>query len=151
MAAADKSSWVKVSSLPIVPNLLFSSPALLSCEMPLSRSESTIFLHAKLTEQYISEAPWIDAVISSAFHTDPFRTPEGAATPVDDPSTHTTAYPLLPLDDGPFDPPSATSGDAERVNFADYAMDASNMSYCNQPDDLYATFSLSSSLSTHDD
>lgn len=152
LAAADKSSWVKVSSVLIVPNLLFSSPALLFfSQMAPLRRQSTIFLHAKLTEELNSDAPWIDEVISSAFSDVPYGMLEGTAAPPEAPPVLTTDLTLLAYDDDNFGPPSATSGDAERVNFTDFTMDASNMSYGDQPDDLYATFSLSLSLSVHDD
>ena len=49
----------------------------------------------ELTEEYNSEAPWIDGVISSAFHDDPFRTLEGTTVPLED----TTSHPLLFVDD----------------------------------------------------
>jgi len=151
LAVADKSSWVKVSSVLIIPNPLFSSPALLLfCQMSPLRRQSTIFLQAKLTEEFTPESPWTDGVISASFHNEPFSLLEGTAGPLDAPPMPTTDHLLLSYDDD-IGPPSATSGDAERVNFADFTMDASNMSYGDQPDDLYATFSLSLSLSTHDD
>ena len=112
------------------------------------RRQSTIFLQSKLTEELNSESPWIDGVVYSAFQEDPFRTLEGAAAPLEAPPALPTDHPLLSFDDDHFGPPSATSGDAERVGFADFTPDACNMVYSNQPDDLYATFSLSLSLST---
>lgn len=115
------------------------------------RRQSTIFLQAKLTEEFNSGSPWIDGVITSAFYNEPSNTLEGTPGPLEDlPALHTDNL-LLSYDDDHFGPPTATSGDAERVDFAGFTMDASNMSYCDQPDDLYATFSLSLSLSAHDD
>ena len=106
--------------------------------------QPTVFLQSKLTEELNSESLWIDGVISSAFHEETFSLFEGAATPLEGSPVPPTAH-LLPLfDDDHLGPPS---GDAERVNFADFALYAGAMPFGDQPDDLYATFSLSPSLS----
>ena len=109
---------------------------------PLCR-QSTVFLQSKLTEEPNSESLWIDRVVSSAFHEDIFSLPEGAATSLEGSPVPPTAH-LLPLFDDHLGPPS---GDAERVNFAGFTLYAWDMPFGNQPDDLYATFSLSTSLS----
>jgi len=111
---------------------------------PLYR-HSTIFLPSKSTEEPNSESFWFDGAISSALHEGTFCLPEGAAMPLEGPPVPPTVH-LLPLSgDDHLGPPS---GDPERVNFAGFTPYAWAMPFGNQPDDLYATFSLSLSLST---
>ena len=110
---------------------------------PLSK-QFTDFLQPELAEELNSESPWLGGTISSTSHEDSFRSLEGAATPLEGspipPSVH-----LLPwFDDDYLGPPS---GDAERVNFADFTLDAWVMPFGTQSDNPYATFSLSPSLS----
>jgi hypothetical protein len=112
-------------------------------EMPPLSRQSTIFLQSKLTEELNSELFWIDGGIPSAFHEETIRLFEGAATPLECSPAPSTEH-LLPLfDDDHLGPPSTASGDAERVNFADFTLYPWPMSFGNQPDDLYAAFSLS--------
>jgi len=101
-----------------------------------------------LADELNSDSPWIDEIVHYSFHGDSFPVLEGVATTLDVPPVPPTDHPLLSIDDDHFGPPSATSGGAERVNSVGFTLDACNMSYSTQPDDLYATFSLSLSLST---
>jgi hypothetical protein len=112
---------------------------------PLSR-QSTIFLQSKLTEELNSELFWIDGAIASAFYED-IRLFEGVAMPLEGSPVPAPEH-LLPLfDDDLLGPLSATPGDAGRVNFVDFTSNALPMPLGNQPGGLYATLSLSPSLS----
>jgi len=46
--------------------------------------------------QHNSESPWIDGVISSAFHTEPFHTLKGTATPLGGPPVPPPTVPCCP-------------------------------------------------------
>ena len=109
------------------------------------RRQSTIFLPSKLTPEELalnSEHFWIDGAITSALCEDAFRLFEGAATPVEGSPSATTDHLLPSFDDDHLDPPSAPSGDDECVGIVDFAPDSYPIPFGNQPDDLYATFSL---------
>ena len=110
-------------------------------EMSPLRRQSTIFLQSKLTEELNSEHFWIDGTVVSALCNDAFQLFEGAVAPVED-SPSTTDHPLLSFDDDHLDPPSVSSGDDEYVGFMNFTPDPHPIPFGNQPDDLYATFSL---------
>jgi hypothetical protein len=146
-----KAPWVKVSSVliasypPSHPRLLIRFTRLR--EMPPLSRQSTVFLQSKLTEELNSELFWIDGVIASAFHNETIRLFEDTVTPLEGSPAPAPEH-LLPLfDDDHLGPPSTTPGDAGRVNFVNFPSDVWPVSFGNQPDDLYATFPLSPSLS----
>jgi len=113
-------------------------------EMSPVYRQSTVFVQPRLTEEPNSESFWVDGAISSALREYIFCLPEGAAIPLEGSPVPPTVH-LLPLSgDDYLGPPS---GDAERVNFADFTLPVWAMPFVDQPDDLYATFSLSPSLS----
>lgn len=102
------------------------------------------FLQPEFAEEFNSESPWLAGTISSASHEDTFRSFEGAATPLEGSPVPPTVHLLSWFDDDYLGP---SSGDAERVNFADFTLDTWVMPFGTQSDDPYATFSLSLSLS----
>ena len=110
---------------------------------PLSR-QTTIFLQSKLTEELNSELFWTDGVVSSAFREETLRLFEGSATPLEASPTLPISHLLSLSDDEYLGPHSVASDDAERVNFVGFTSDACTMPYVDQPDELYATFTLPS-------
>ena len=113
-------------------------------------TQSTIFLQSTLTEEPNSDPFWFGGDVSPAFREETPRLFEGPATSLEGSPAVPTNQPL-PLSDvdrlGLL--PSTASEEHERVNFVDFTSDAYTMSFLNQSDDLYASFSdLSSSLST---
>lgn len=129
--------------------ILFSSYAF-SCfrEMSPLRRQSTTFLQSSLTEELNSESFWTDGVVHSALYEDTLRLLEGAATPLEGSPALPTNHLLPSFDDDQLGPPSASSPNVERVNVVDFTSDVCPMPFGVRPDDLYATFSLSPSLST---
>jgi len=111
------------------------------------RRQSTIFLQSKFTKDLNPEPFWTDGTISSPFHEETPRLFEGATMPLEGSPVLPTKHLLPPSADDHFGPPSAAAGDVERVSFADFTLDTCVIPFGNQPVDLYATFSLSSSLS----
>ena len=108
---------------------------------PLRRQSTAVF-QSKLTEELNSDSLWTGGTTASPLHDETFHLLEGAATPLEGSPALPTDHLLLSFDDDHFGPPSASPGDAERVDLVEFNMDAYTMSFGNQPDDLYATFSL---------
>ena len=133
----------RLQSSPLIP-LFFSSPPQMS---PLSR-QSTIFLHAKLAEELNSESSWADGVVSSAFYDDAFHTFDSTPTTTDPSQDVLTHNPLLSFEDDHLDPLSTPSGGSDRADFTDPTPDAWAVPYSDTHNDLYATFSLFTSLSS---
>jgi len=124
------------------PLLIFISSCSFACLRNMSPlgTQSAAFPQSTLAEDLNSEFPWLDGTIRSIFHEDFFRLFEDAATPLEGSPVPPTTHPLPLSDDDHLGPPS---GDAERVDFADFALDAWAMPFGDQLDDPYATFSLS--------
>ena len=112
------------------------------------RRQSTIFLHAKLAEELNSESSWANGVVSSAFYDDAFHTFDVAPTTMDQSQDVPTHNPLLSFEDDHLDRLSTPSGGSERADSTDPAPDAWTVPYGDNQDDLYATFSLFTSLSS---
>ena len=152
LAVADKSPHGSRSVRSSSPPNSSSHPLLLirlSRFRPMSplRRQSTVFLQSISTKDLNSEAFWIDGVISSAFHEETLGFFGGVTASLDGSPAFPTDYPLPSFDDDHFGPPSAAAGDVERVSFADFTLNTYAIPFDNQPVDLYATFSLSPSLS----
>ena len=111
------------------------------------RRQSTIFLQSELAEELNSGSSWLDGVVCSAFHEVTSPLLEDAATPFEGSPAPPTAYLLPSFDDDHLGPPAA-SEDVEHVGFGAFPLDACATPFGTQPDDLYATFSLSLLLST---
>ena len=116
-------------------------------EMSPLRRQSTIFLQSRLTEEHNSGPFWVDGAITSAFRDDTFGLLESAAIPFEDSPALPTEYLLPSFDDDHLGPPSASSGDYERVDSVGFTLDACTMPFGNQSDDLYVAFFLSPSVS----
>ena len=112
---------------------------------PLHR-QSTIFLQSELTEELNSGPSWLNGDICSAFREVTSPLLEDVATSFEGSPAPSIAYLFPSFDDDHLGPPAA-SEDVERVGFVTFPPDACPIPFGNQPDDLYATLSLSPSLS----
>ena len=145
LAVIDKSPRVKVS-FPLIALISPSHPTFLLLSSSMSPRQSTISLHAKLSEELNSESPWTDEVIPHAFHDDAFHTFDSSSTTLGTFQIFPTDYPLPSFEDDHLGPPSTSSGGSERVDFTDPALNTWATPYGAQYNDLYAAFTCFASI-----